>query len=160
MEAAAADGTIAAVQDVLIELETQDDEVCKWAKQHLTFVSLETQIQEAATEILARFPQLVNPHRSRSVADPFVIALAKVRGLTVVTAERPSGSGQKPVIRKNVVRQRFPFIFGRTTPENVETTDQAPALIAYALDPCAYAVFASPSALSAVCSPTSHALHP
>ena len=29
----------------------------------------------------------------------------------------------------------------------------APALIAYALDPCAYAVFASPSAL-AVCSPT------
>jgi Domain of unknown function (DUF4411) len=76
MEAAAADGTIVAVQDVLLELERQDDDVFAWAKRHVTFVQLEDEIQASATEILARFPQLVNTRRSRSVADPFVIALA------------------------------------------------------------------------------------
>ena len=98
MEAAAADGTIVAVQDVLLELERQDDDVFAWAKRHVTFVQLEDQIQASATEILARFPQLVNTRRSRSVADPFVIALARVQGLAVVTAERASGSLQKPRI--------------------------------------------------------------
>ena len=98
MEAAATHGTTVAVQDVLIELERQDDDVFAWAKRHVTFVPLEEKIQASATEILASFPQLVNTRRSRSVADPFVIALARVRGLTVVTAERASGSLQKPRI--------------------------------------------------------------
>jgi len=98
MEAAAADGTIVAVQDVLIELERQDDDVFAWAKRHVTFVALHEEIQTSATEVLARSPQLVNTRRSRSVADPFVIALARVQGLTVVTAERASGSPQKPRI--------------------------------------------------------------
>jgi hypothetical protein len=98
MESAAADGTIVAVQDVLLELERQDDDVFAWAKRHVTFLPLEDAIQTSATEILARFPQLVNTRRSRSVADPFVIALARVQGLTVVTAERASGSLQKPRI--------------------------------------------------------------
>jgi hypothetical protein len=80
MEAAAADGTILAVQDVLLELERQDDDVFAWAKRHVTFVQLEDEIQASATEILARYPQLVNTRRSRSVADPFVIALARVQG--------------------------------------------------------------------------------
>ncbi len=80
------------------ELERQDDDVFAWAKRHVTFVALEDEIQARATEILARFPQLVNTRRSRSVADPFVIALARVQGLTVVTAERGSGSPQKPRI--------------------------------------------------------------
>lgn len=98
MESAAADKTIVAVQDVLLELERQDDDVFAWAKRHVTFVPLEEEIQASATEILAKFPQLVNTRRSRSVADPFVIALARVQGLTVVTAERASGSPQKPRI--------------------------------------------------------------
>jgi hypothetical protein len=71
METAAADGTIVAVQDVLLELERQDDDVFAWAKRHVTFMLLEDEIQASATEILARFPQLVNTRRSRSVADPF-----------------------------------------------------------------------------------------
>lgn len=98
MEAAAADGTIVAVQDVLLELERQDGRRLAWAKRHITFMPLEDEIQASAIEILARFPQLVNTRRSRSVADPFVIALARVQGLTVITAERASGSPQKPRI--------------------------------------------------------------
>ncbi len=98
METAAADGTIVAVQDVLLELERQDDDVFAWAKRHVTFMPLEYEIQASATEILTKCPQLVNTRRSRSVADPFVIALERVQGLTVVTAERASGSPQKPRI--------------------------------------------------------------
>ena len=60
---------------MLLELERQDDDVFAWAKRHVTFMPLEDEIQASATEILAKFPQLVNARRSRSVADPFVIAL-------------------------------------------------------------------------------------
>jgi hypothetical protein len=66
------------------------------AARHLP--ALEDEIQASATEILAKFPELVNMRRSRSVADPFVIALARVQGLTVITAERASGSPQEPRI--------------------------------------------------------------
>jgi hypothetical protein len=59
---------------VLLELERQDDDVFAWAERHVTFMPLEDEIQASATEILAKFPQLVNTRRSRSVADPFVIA--------------------------------------------------------------------------------------
>jgi hypothetical protein len=98
MEAAGADQVLVAVQDVLLELEKKDDDVYNWAKRHITFVPLDTAIQEAAILILKRFPNLVNPRRSRSLADPFVIALAQVPGLTVVSAERASASAQKPRI--------------------------------------------------------------
>lgn len=98
MEAAGAGGLLVAVQDVLFELEKKDDDVHNWAKQHMTFVPLDTAIQKAARKILGRFPNLVNPRRSRSLADPFVIALAQVQGFTVVTAERASTSAQKPRI--------------------------------------------------------------
>jgi hypothetical protein len=47
MEAAAADGTIVAVQDVLIELERQDDDVFAWAKRHVTFVALHERFRPA-----------------------------------------------------------------------------------------------------------------
>jgi hypothetical protein len=72
---------------VLLELERQDDDVFAWAKRHVTFMPLRNEIQASATEILTKFPQLVNTRRSRSVADPFVIALARVQGLTVVSAD-------------------------------------------------------------------------
>jgi hypothetical protein len=49
METAAADGTIMAVQDVLLELERLDDDVFAWAKRHVTFVQLEDEIQASAT---------------------------------------------------------------------------------------------------------------
>jgi hypothetical protein len=60
--------TTVAVQDVLLELERQDDDVFAWPSS-TTFVSLEDEIQASATDILAKFPQLVNTRRSRSVAE-------------------------------------------------------------------------------------------
>jgi len=77
---------------VLAELERQDDELCEWARQHVQFVALDEAIQIAATETLARFPRLVDANRSRSLADPFIIGLARARGLTVVTTEKAAAT--------------------------------------------------------------------
>ena len=43
-------------------------------------------------------PRLIDTRRGRSGADPFVIALAKVRGSAVITGETPSGSLKRPKI--------------------------------------------------------------
>ncbi len=42
--------------------------------------------------ILRNHRELVDPARPRLGADPFVIALARIRGSTVVTQETPTGS--------------------------------------------------------------------
>ena len=96
-----ADGRVFAIDEVLRELSKQDDEILAWAKdrEHM-FVRIDSdgEIQVAVTEILFRFPRLVDTSKSRSIADPFVIALAKVRGYTVVTEEKVGGTIEKPKI--------------------------------------------------------------
>jgi hypothetical protein len=56
------------------------------------------EVQDAVSEVLTRFPKLVDTRKSRSAADPFVIALAKVASCTVVSGEGPSGSALRPHI--------------------------------------------------------------
>jgi hypothetical protein len=96
-----ADGRVFAIDEVLRELSKQDDEILAWAKdrEHM-FVRIDSdgEIQVAVAEILSRFPRLVDSSKSRSIADPFVIALAKVRGYTVVTEEKFGGTIEKPKI--------------------------------------------------------------
>ena len=62
------------------------------------FCPLEESIQIATSEILADFPKLVNNERNRSIADPFVIAVAKIRRLSVVTGEKRRGNPARPKI--------------------------------------------------------------
>jgi hypothetical protein len=64
------------------------------------FVPLDTAQMDCVREILAAFPRLVGELAERNRADPFVIALAKVRRLTVVTEER-GGTENRP---------RIPFV--------------------------------------------------
>jgi hypothetical protein len=61
-------------------------------------VDLDTTVQQRVTAILALHPRLIDTRRNRSSGDPFVIALAQVHGLSVVTGERPSGVLAKPNI--------------------------------------------------------------
>jgi hypothetical protein len=61
------------------------------------FVDLDEDVQAATTEILAAYPRLVKADQLRTSADPFVIGLAKVRGLTVITGEN-LGSESRPKI--------------------------------------------------------------
>lgn len=100
-EAFIEEGQVGSPQVVLDELSKKDDELHKWAKARKPlFQPLTEEIQKATAEILGRFPRMMEEGRDRNTADPFVIAMAKVEGLTVVTNER-AGTEKKP---------RIPFI--------------------------------------------------
>lgn len=91
-------GTAIVTEEVVVELEKKADDVCKWTKKELTVVPIDGPIQVEVGQILAVHPRLVDNRKNRSKADPFVIALAKIKGFTVVTGEKPSGNLEKPKI--------------------------------------------------------------
>ena len=99
LEAMIEDGKIVAPEEVRVELERKDDEILEWANQrrHM-FVPIDYAIQNAVLEVLNRFPRLIDTRKNRSGADPFVVALALARGLTVVTYEKQSRNLSKPNI--------------------------------------------------------------
>ena len=83
-------GRLLAIDEVRRELEKQDDELHKWlAARPSMIVALDGEIQTRATPIINGFGSLTNTKSVMSgSADPFVIALAQERKLTVVTAEK------------------------------------------------------------------------
>lgn len=83
-------GLLIAPKEVFDELKGVDDEILKWARRfkEMFKASDENQLREVA-DILARSPGLIDPNKTRPEADPFLIALAKSSGWTVVTSERP-----------------------------------------------------------------------
>lgn len=91
-------GKLVAYDEVIEELAKKQDEVWKWAKAELTLHAMDEEIQRVVAEILAVHQRLVDERRNRSKCDPFVIALAKMKGFTVVTGEKASGNIQKPRI--------------------------------------------------------------
>ena len=92
-------GDLRASEEVMYELEKKEDEAHAWAQaQDGFFVSMDDEIQDAVSAILAEYPRLLDTRRGRSGADPFVIALAEVRGCAVVTGEHRSGSLKRPKI--------------------------------------------------------------
>ena len=92
-------GDLLSPDEVLSELSQKDDEVHKWAKKNSAmFVPLDAEVQQATTEILARFPRLVGAMKDRNRADPFVIALAKIKQAVVVTGEKSIGTRDRPRI--------------------------------------------------------------
>lgn len=88
-----------ATEEVLFELEKKDDEVYEWAfKRRHMFVPIDEDIQLAVADILQDFQRLVDTRRSRSSADPFVIALAQLESCTVITGESSSNNLNRPNI--------------------------------------------------------------
>ena len=88
-----------ATEEVLFELERKDDEVYEWAlDRRKMFLPIDAGIQTAVQDILRDHPRLVDTRRSRSAADPFVIALAKVEEATVITQERATNRSDRPHI--------------------------------------------------------------
>lgn len=92
-------GGLRASEEVMYELEKKDDGAFAWAQaQDGFFVPMDDEIQDAVSAILADHPRLLDTRRGRSGADPFVIALAKVRACAVITGEHRSGSLERPKI--------------------------------------------------------------
>jgi len=89
-------GTIRATEEVLVELERKDDEIHEWALEHKDmFVPIDDKIQDVVRDVLKDHRRLLDTRKGRSGADPFVIALAVVRGCAVVTLEGKSRSPDK-----------------------------------------------------------------
>jgi len=92
-------GALIATEEVRVELAKKDDGLFKWAKkQQRLFCDLDEPQQISAAEVLGRFPKLIDTRKGRSGADPFVIALARVRGAIVVTGENDDGTAERPKI--------------------------------------------------------------
>ncbi len=92
-------GDVVVTEEVLIELERKDDDVYKWAKvRNQMVMTTDGPVQVVVQEILGTHPRLLDTRKSRSSADPFVIALAKINGATVLTQESRSNRDSKPNI--------------------------------------------------------------
>jgi len=96
-----ASGEIRSPEDVLHEVEAGSDDLASVLKRHSgLFVPLDEATMAAAGEIIDGCEGLVDPEGERNRADPFVVALARSRGGTVVTRERgrrgPTGRPRIP----------------------------------------------------------------
>lgn len=90
---------IIASEEVLFELEKKQDEPYKWAKKNSDlFIQIDDEQQTEVSRILADHKKLIDQRQNRSAADPFVIALAKVKGCAVLTGEKPTDSLKRPNI--------------------------------------------------------------
>jgi len=99
LDASAANGDIFVIEEVLRELEKKDDGIHTWIKKREAMVvPLDAEVQRYLVQIMAKYVRLVDSKKNRSVGDPWVIALAQARGLTVVTGEKMTGNLLKPKI--------------------------------------------------------------
>lgn len=98
IEALIADDKLRAPQIVREELDAVGTPALKsWARsQSGLFVPLESALQDEAAAIQAQYPELVDVKSGHESADPWVIALAKLRGWTVVSQETSASEKRKP----------------------------------------------------------------
>jgi Domain of unknown function (DUF4411) len=97
MDRAAKNGTLLASDEVLRELEKKDDGAHEWVKTRPEMlVKLDMEIEVHVSDIMRRYPRLVDTKKGRSVGDPFVIAVAQARKLTVITGENATGKVEVP----------------------------------------------------------------
>ncbi len=92
-------GEIIASEEVYTEVAKKDDDLHSWMKSRKKMlIPITEEIQGVVSLLLADHPRLVDTHRNRSQADPFVIATAQEEGAIVVTGEQPRGKLDKPRI--------------------------------------------------------------
>ena len=99
MDAAARKGEILVIDEVVLELKRKDDGLNTWVEaREAMIVPIDEEVQHHLSEIMGKYPRLVDTRKNRSGCDPWVIALARVRALTVVTGEKSTGSLVRPKI--------------------------------------------------------------
>jgi len=112
LESLITDGRLRASEEVLEELERVDeDEPTAWAKsQKSLFVPLDLDQTNAVAQIQEEIPELVDYRAKKSGGDPFVIALALVRGYVVLTQEKKSGPPSRPRIPNACERYKIRYV--------------------------------------------------
>ena len=106
-----ASGQVRCSEEVYVELEKKDDGIHDWLKKHKqVIVPIDERIQKIVADMLTEHPRLVDTHRQRSQADPFVIATAESLGAVVVTGEKPRGKLDIPKIPDVCEQRKIPCI--------------------------------------------------
>ena len=99
IENLAGKGIIAAPIDVRLELEQQKDDLFNWAKGlNGFFIEPDRALLETSKAIVNAHPGLIKANSTKSAADPFVIALAEIRKVPVVTYETMAKQNAAPKI--------------------------------------------------------------
>jgi hypothetical protein len=89
---------LTAPQEVFDEISSLDDELIRWAKKNKhMFEALDPSQSNEVKNIERDFPNLVDPYKQTPEADPFIVALAKMKGWAVITSEK-SGTAEHPRI--------------------------------------------------------------
>lgn len=88
---------------VRYELDKKDDGCVKWFDTNgldSFFDEISTEIQNEVISILSNkhHQRLIEERKGQYGADPFIIAHAKLKNLTLVTGERPANNIQRPKI--------------------------------------------------------------
>lgn len=79
---------IRASEEVFYELKKKDDDIFNWAQNRpKLFVQIDIKIQQVVSNILKKYEKMAAERKSKSSADPFVIALAQINNACVVTEE-------------------------------------------------------------------------
>jgi len=92
LDGLAKSGRIVIPRDACDELETKADDIFAWVKaRRQMIVEIDIDVQRIVRDILRDHPRLVDTKKGRSGADPWVIAVAELRQLAVVTQELPAG---------------------------------------------------------------------
>ncbi len=92
-------GIVISSEEVLDEITKGDDSLIEWAKARKgSFIESDEDIQSIVRDILRKNDRFVLGSKKTNGADPFVIALAKVKLCKVVTEEPRSGTNNPPKI--------------------------------------------------------------
>jgi hypothetical protein len=88
-------------EEVWQEIQKKDAVARAWCDQRNRddfVIATDGAVAQAVQQVLAASQRLVMNMKGRNRADPFVIAVAKLRGCTVVTGEGSNGTADRPKI--------------------------------------------------------------
>jgi predicted nucleic acid-binding protein len=90
-----------AVFNELSQYEDKNDVLFKWAKRHKKMFKDRDAVQlQEVHKILSAYPGLVDIDKPTEDADPFIIALAKTEGCSVITQESQVKTNRIPYVCK------------------------------------------------------------
>jgi hypothetical protein len=94
-EALIDDGVVVCSSEVLDELERQSDEPLAWLKERKHMIrELTPEVIQAATVLVNEHP-ILKAGSTKNQADPFVVALAQVEDLVVISDEQPDAKAKQ-----------------------------------------------------------------
>jgi hypothetical protein len=100
MDELVAEGRLIISEEVWEEAQAKDAVVKAWCKprRDSIVVPTDTTVAEEVQHVLEDHERLVMNMKGRNRADPFVIAVASLRGAIVVTGEGSDGTANRPKI--------------------------------------------------------------